>query len=174
MSAKPSKFFCLCVAVIIAAKCVRPVRRIGTNISLLVVRKRFYERISIWCTDYIIGNEYLRFGKVEEKYGVIPTATFYPCDAVTAVIIPAEEGIERGKKCSTADLTWRVFTVFLFRPLHGIPAVFPRIPYGKDLFLWMYEQFYKRAVKLTDGRSGKADVSLAEGNGYTIRAVKKL
>lgn len=59
-----------------------------------------------------------------------------------------------------------------FRPLHGIPAVFPRIPYGKDQFLWMYEQFHKRAVKFADGRSGKADISLAEGNGYTVRAVK--
>ena len=38
----------------------------------------------------------------------------------------------------------------------------------------MYEQFHKRAVKFTDGRSGKADISLAEGNGYTVRAVKKL
>ena len=28
--------------------------------------------------------------------------------------------------------------------------------------------FHKRAVKFADGRSGKADISLAEGNGYTV------
>lgn len=88
MSGESGKFLCLCVAVIIAPECVCPVRRIGSDISLLVVRKGFYGRIRIRCTDHVIGNEYLRFGKVEEQYGIIPAATFYPRDAVTAVIVP--------------------------------------------------------------------------------------
>ena len=83
-SGESGKFFCLCVAVIIAPECVCPVRRIGSDISLLVVRKGFYGRIRIRCTDHVIRDEYLRFGKVEEQYGIIPAATLYPRNTVTA------------------------------------------------------------------------------------------
>ena len=91
VSAKPSKFCRLCMTVIITAKGVGPVRRIGTDIPLHTVRKRSYGRIRFWCARHVTGNEYFRFGKVEEQYGIIPSATFYSRDAVTAVIIPAKK-----------------------------------------------------------------------------------
>ena len=38
----------------------------------------------------------------------------------------------------------------------------------------MHEQFYKRAFKFSDGRTGKTDVSLTESDSDTVRTVKKL
>ena len=38
----------------------------------------------------------------------------------------------------------------------------------------MHKQFYKRAFKSPDGRTGKTDISLTESDRDTVRTVKKL
>lgn len=42
------KFLCLCMAVVVAAESVSPVRRIGTDIFFEIVSKWFYVRWCIW------------------------------------------------------------------------------------------------------------------------------
>ena len=48
------------------------------------------------------------------------------------------------------------------------------ISYCENLFLWMDEQFHECAVKFTDSRRGKADITRTECYSYPVRAVKEL